>query len=674
VNGAHTRTTEDVSRKPVWRRVDPGAAIMAVAAAVWHVILMSGAANDNFMHMAMAQQWLAGDWPVRDFFDNGRLLQYSLSALGQLAIGDRLLGEALIAGLFWAISAYVIFVLVRQLTGSVPAAFLASLLLIVAGARGYSYPKGVVYAVAAVLWWAYVRRPKVATIVAFGAWVAVAYFWRPDHGVYVAFGLVLAAVAAHGVRFETVTRVALGGATTLAVVAPFWGYIHATVGLPQYARAGFSGVRTEHATHGPHVWPVLRFGRRVLVVEPQEHYAPVVNVRWTGDSDPAARDAIRVRYGLSTLEVDGESERFRLSARSIAQVGALIREPIVEDTSGIDRSSGALLASDWPAARRWRFEHAWLRLHLLPDLDARGRAAEYAVVVFLLLPVVLLMLSPWIAPRLASGVTPWQLSAFAVFAFAVALAMLREPFTARVADAVVLCAVVIALCTVWLWRTGGGRRARAVASRAAAVGLVLVTIPSVAVAGQFDQILDKLTGHWTGLDLAGIWATIGRELTASPPLAHYVDRPARLTIQLAAYARGCVPPTDRVLVLWFEPEIPFFSERLLAQRHFTFPPAWANLPYEQNATVAKATHYKPPLVFALASSLDRTARATFPSLVDYVEREYQLAAKVEDGGEEYLIFARKDRPVLASFGPRGWPCFVQAPSPWVRVGTPIPAE
>ena len=384
-----------------------------------------------------------------------------------------------------------------------------------------------------------------------------------------------------------------------------------------------------------------------------------------------------MRYGLTTLEVDGESERLRLSARSIPQVGALIREPIVEDTAGIDRSSGTLLASDWPVTRSWRFEHAWLRLQLLPDLDARERAAEYAVAVFLLLPVALFSASPWIAPRLMPPVAPWQLCAFAVFAFTVTFAMLRQPFTARVADAVVLCAVGLALCTAWLWRAGGaGWRVRAIASRAAAVGLVLVTTWSVAVAGQFDQIIDRFTGHWTGLHVVGAWAAVGDELTASPPLAYYIDRPARFSLQLAAYARGCIPPADRVLVLWFEPEITYFSERLLAQRHLVFPPvsAWTNLTHEQNATVAKVTRYKPPIVFGLASAWDRSARAAFPGLVDYVEREYQLAAKVEDGGEEYLIFTRKDRPALTSFGPQEWPCFVQDPSPWVRVGIPLPAE
>jgi hypothetical protein len=655
----------------VRRRIDPAAATMAAAAFVWHVVLMSSATNDNFMHMAMAQQWLRGDWPVRDFFDNGRFLQYSLSALAQSTVGDRLLSEAVIVGLAWAVSAYVVFVLVRQLTNSLPVAFLASLLLIVAGARGYSYPKGIVYAVAAGFWWTYVRRPKAATMMAFGAWVAVAYYWRPDHGVYAAFGLVLAACAAHGIRRETVTRVMLAGATSLALVTPFWVYIHVTVGLQNYARSGLVGMESEHETHGTHVWPFLRFGRNILVAEPADRHAPIISIRWSTGSAPEAREAVRQRYELTTLEKDGDSERVRLSPRSIPDVGVMLREPIVEDTAGIDRSSGALELSRWPAWQRWKFQHAWLRLQLLPQLDDRGRAAEFTVALFLLLPLVLLVASPWIAPRLAPGVTPLHLSAFALFAFAVSFAMLREPFTARAADAVVLCAVAFALCTVWLWRTSGERwSVPSVASRATAVVLALVTTTSVAGSGQFGQMMDSMTAHWTSNPIAGVWSTINPELLASPPLAHYIDRPARITLKLAAYARGCVPPDDRVLVLWFEPEIPYFSDRLIAQRHLVFPPAWSTFAHEQDPALEKVMRHKPPIAFALASALDRTARVAFPRLVDYVERDYQLAATVEDGGEKYLILTRKDRPVLASFGSQQWPCFVQTASRWSRVGAP----
>jgi len=647
---------------------------MAVAAFVWHVILMSGAANDNFMHMSMAQQWLGGDWPVRDFFDNGRVLQYSLSALAQLTIGDRLLGEALIVGLTWAIATYLVFVLVRQLTNSIPAAFLAALLLIVAGARGYSYPKGIVYAVVAVLWWAYVRHPTAKLIAVFGAWVAVSYYWRPDHGIYAALGLALAAFAAHGFRRETVTRTALAAATTLALVVPLWAYIQATAGLSEYVQTGMAGGREEHENHGPHVWPILRFGGRVLVAEPPDRYAPIVSVRWSAGSDPASRQAIREKYGLTSTEVDGDSERFRLSPRSIPDVAALVREPVVEDTAGIDRSSGTLEESRWPPEQRRKFEHAWLRLQVLPDLNDRERAAEYAVALFLLLPLVLVVASPWIGPRLAPGIAPWQLSIFAGFAFVVAFGMLREPFTARVADAVVLCAIAFSLCTVWLWRMGTGGTMVAIASKAVAALLVLVTVTNVAVSGQFDQIFNSLTANWTTNPIAGAWASVRPELTASPPLAHYVDRSARITLKLAAYARGCIPLADRVLVLWFEPEIPYFSGRLLAQRHFNFPPAWSSLVHEQNATMEKITRYKPPIAFAMASALDRSARATYPRVVDYVEREYQVAATVENSGENYLIYTRKDRPPVASFGAQAWPCFVQDPSPWDRVGVSASSE
>jgi hypothetical protein len=617
----------------------------------------------------MAQQWLAGDWPVRDFFDYGSLLQYALSALAQWSIGNRLLGEALIVGVAWAISTYLVFVLVRRLSGSLPLAVVSSLLLIVAGARGYSYPKGIVYAVAASLWWAYVLRPRAGTMMVFGAWVALAYYWRPDHGVYVAFGLVLAAVAAHGVRLEAATRVALAGATTLALVAPFWVYVQATVGLTTYARTGLTGVGSEHGTHGPHEWPVLRLGGRVLVADPPQQYAPVVKVRWSAGSAPAARDAIRARYELTSLEAEGETERIRLSARSIPEVAALIREPIVEDTAGIDRASGTLLPSAWPAAQRRKFEHAWLRLRILPDLDDRDRAAEYTVAIFLLLPIVLLIASPAIAPHLASGITPWQLSAFAVFAFGVAFGMLRQPFAARAADAVVLSAVTFAACTAGLWRpSAGGWRVRAIVSRASAVALALVTTANVAAVGRFGETLTNVAGT------PGAWVGVARELTVSPPLAHYIDRPARFSLQLAAYARGCVPPTDRVLVLWFEPEIPYFSGRPVAQRHLVFPPAWANIAFEQTASLERIKRYEPPVAFALASALDVTARAAYPGVVDYVEREYQLAAKVDNGGEQYLIFTRKNRPALAEFGSQKWPCFMNDPSPWFRVGVPIGAH
>ena len=41
------------------------------------------------------------------------------------------------------------------------------------------------------LWWGYVRKPTTAAIVVFGAWAAVSFYWRPDHGILVALAVAL---------------------------------------------------------------------------------------------------------------------------------------------------------------------------------------------------------------------------------------------------------------------------------------------------------------------------------------------------------------------------------------------------------------------------------------------------------------------------------------------------
>ena len=156
---------------------------------------------------------------------------YALSAAAQSIGSDRLGSEAVIVGVAWAIATYVVFQIVVRLTGSKAAAVLAAVLLIVAGARGYSYPKGIVYAIAAMLWWGYVRKPTTAAIVVFGAWAAVSFYWRPDHGILVALAVALAVVAAHGIRPISVRRCSVAAAAMLALLAPFLLYVQVTVGL-----------------------------------------------------------------------------------------------------------------------------------------------------------------------------------------------------------------------------------------------------------------------------------------------------------------------------------------------------------------------------------------------------------------------------------------------------------
>ncbi len=647
-------TTEPAPQSSLDRVIGLG---LAVTAFIWHALLMTRATNDNFLHLTFAQQWLHGDWPVRDFFDQGWVLEYSLSAAAQLLFGDRLVGEAIVVGLAWAIGTFLVFATVRRLTGSLTPAALAALLPIVASARGYSYPKGIVYAVAAWLWWRYLDRPTPRLVVAFGAWVATAFLWRPDHGVYVAIGLVLAVIAAHGVTGLAVRRGATAAATTIVCLLPFLLYVQLCYGLMPYVQAGLAQAQDEHAAHGTHEWPLLRYASQLIAFEPAERFAPTIGLRWNRSSSTDEHEAIRTRYGLTSLGIDRDGvEHVRLSNQSISQVRALINEPLIDDTAGIDRSAGTLSGKDWPSSPRWKFSHAWLRMQVLPNLDARTRASEIVGALFLALPIALIAASRWVSQRL-SGPPPVAFALFGVFGLLVAWAMIRNPLPARVADAVVLSAIALGCGLGSIWCAVDTRPVSRIVLRLVVLTVAVATVAVTAVSGEFESPLAWYRGA----------SATARELTASPPLAFYLDRPARFSLRLAAYVRDCVPADERVLVLWFEPEIYYFSDRLMAQRHAVFAPTWSAVETEQRTTLAKIERFRPPIVLARASALDRDARATYPRVVDYVMTEYELSNRVEDAGEEYLIYTRRDRPALRASG-HGWPCFTPHPSQWSRVG------
>lgn len=650
--------------------VHPAGVLLALAAAAWHAILVSKATNDNFFHLTLAKQMLAGEWPVRDFFDHGWVLHYALSALAQAALGDELLSEALIVGTMWAVSTYLVFRLARALTGSTTAAVLAAVLLIVAGPRGYAYPKGVIYAVAATLWWRYVEKPTTGSAAAFGAWAAVAFYWRPDHGVYVAAGLVLAVFAAHGFRPVALARCAAAGATAVALAAPFLLYVQRTVGLAEYVETGAVHWKAEHTTHGTHDWPLLRYSSELFEIEPAVAYGPFMTIAWTESSSPEARQEVMRRYGLRHMwSEDAVLDRVRLSEHSLANLRQLLNEPIVQDTEGVDRASATVPPGRWPEWQQRVFRHWWLRVRVLPKLTPQARASEILVVLFYTLPLVVVVAGAWLDRYLREPATPRRLAWFALFAIVVNLGLLRTPYAARAVDAIVLPAILFGCCAAAFWRAGPATVIRRGVVRMAFTVFAALVVVTVSEAAEFSERVTWLAGGWTSAPAArSAWSEVHGQLTASPPLSYYVDRPANSSLRLAAYVRECVPPSERLLVLWFAPEIYYYADRLMAQRHLVFVPAWSELEHEQRPALARITRFAPPIALARRSALDAQARATYPEVVVYVEREYGLAGTIEEEGEEYLIFARRDRTPLRAFGPQRWPCYVRERSIWSRVG------
>ena len=165
-------------------------ALMAAAASIGlltfgiRVLEFSGFSNDQFMHLALAQQWLMGDAPVRDFQDPGMPLTYLTSAAALFLGNGSLLSELVLSSLAFALAAALTVVVGFELTGSVWMGAAVAGLEVAAFPRLYSYPKALVYVAGALVLLRLVREPSVRHIVTAAALTAVAFLFRHDHGAY----------------------------------------------------------------------------------------------------------------------------------------------------------------------------------------------------------------------------------------------------------------------------------------------------------------------------------------------------------------------------------------------------------------------------------------------------------------------------------------------------------
>src|SRR5687768_3188835 len=254
--------------------------VIALAAGLHKGILASTPVNDDYQHLAYARQLFHGDLPLRDFWDLSTTLQEVVSAASQLVFGNRLLAEAVVIGVATAVAVYLAYWILQQVTGSSLIAAICAALFIIAVPRAYAYPKWIVYAVAAWLWWNYVWWPSARKAIAAGLSVAAAFYWRHDHGVLVAAGVALGMCAAHGFSTLAIRRTALAGIVALVLALPYLAFATLAVGPLNLARMEMTALQDEHGrSRATLYWP-LRATSDLFQAEPADAYAPEMTVRW----------------------------------------------------------------------------------------------------------------------------------------------------------------------------------------------------------------------------------------------------------------------------------------------------------------------------------------------------------------------------------------------------------
>ena len=164
------------------------------------LVLTAGAQiyDTNFNTLAETPGLLAGDHPYRDFFDWGVPLQAALSATMQWLVGYRLIGEFALQWAFIVAGLVMAMRIGLRLSNSLVASSICILptILIFPGVPTVHYSKMFIYPAAILIIWRYIEDPNVQRAAAMGAFAAIAFFFRHDHGVYVGVGVLLGVVLA----------------------------------------------------------------------------------------------------------------------------------------------------------------------------------------------------------------------------------------------------------------------------------------------------------------------------------------------------------------------------------------------------------------------------------------------------------------------------------------------
>jgi hypothetical protein len=628
--------------------VSAGAVAVCAATFVFRFLTVEFV-NDHFQHLARGRQILLGELPIRDFFDPGLFLQYYASAAALLWSGQNLYGEALLTVSFIAAGAGLTFFVAARLSKSLWLGTLAAALAVASLPRLYNYPKVFFYIAAlAVAWW-YARQPARESLVALCGVTVLAFLFRHDHGVYIAISAVVLLLVLHWGR----PNAAINALTTyvgvsLLFVLPFLVYVQATDGLVRYVTDISPQIR-HVSTPRLNALPVTyRRGAPLLTIDPPAERR--INIRWAESPTDTVRHARERLYGLSRpVHVEGRTWSYVPTNASHANIGALVADPAVEDTSGIDRGQAELDIEEplYLTVERWI---PLFRMHLAPGLFTPSNALAWFYYVTVLIPV---------AGFLTLAVLLWKgridrpeaaVAAMAVvLCFVIVQTLVRGSPDSRLPDVASPIFALAAWVTARvLGRHGAVRRWRF----AIAATLWTLTAWSVTADAHTWQVLDAsriLTGP---AGIAWKWQVETERLQTRP-----IDtwRPTDPGVPaLGRYVFACTRDTDRVLVTWFAPEIFFYAERAFAGGQVYLQPRWhASVP-DQQLTVARMSHERVPLVLVRT---DHDNRGYFPLVDDYIRAHYREALPTTSYIEGYRVFVDTRLMPTGTYGVLGLPCY-----------------
>jgi len=626
------------------------AAGACAATLAWRFLTFTGFTNDHYAHLALAQQWLLGDRPVRDFTDPGWPLTYLLSAAAWRVAGDAMWVEWTLAATALALAAACTVIAAHRLSGSLTIALVVTALEIVIYPRTYSYPKIVAYAVAACVMAALAARPSRGRILLMAAVIAAAFLLRHDHGLYIGVASAVCLAVRNPLDGLTLAlrRISELTAATAAFLLPWIVFVTLNGGLPAYFETALEFARAEANASNLRSWPrfTLVPGQPLIGLTPPDR--PLVQIQWRPDTDEALRRTLEGRYGLEFVREGDEAVFYRVIDTSAENLETLGDDPHVAGTTGLGRVRR-------PA---WRELLATLSpLRIAPALHSAANADAWLFWLFWGLPVVT-------AAALAVGARRrderWPgefplVAALIVVAVFVNTGFLRDILRTRFSDAIVppalLGAWLLGLCWVVRWTQTSWQRA----ARVLTVVVLVITAAAITTIAETGERL-ALTGIDEGLPGLGARASAVSDLLSRPHRQALAppSRQAAALMPFFAYLDRCTSTRDRIIVTGEFPDLVVLSGRAFASDGAVFG-AWYSSATRQDRTLARLRER--PALFVLLMDA-RAFRTRFPQIAAYVDDAYEAMTEVPvEGTEPVPILALRSRRSTGIDAGTGWPCF-----------------
>jgi hypothetical protein len=595
-----------------------------------------------------------GEVPFRDFLDPGYFMTEYSSAAVQWVFGDNLLGEALLISTFVAVGTVLVFLLAMEASQSYLIALMVAALALLMFPRAYDYDKVLFYPLGILLCWNYVKAPTTARVWSVAAGIVAGGLYRYDTTVFLIGASVVSMAIVHSVeRKELVRRLALLAVALVCFALPFLLFVQYTAGAMNAAdQIIVYGTRETARTHLS-TPPRLRVPELVDVVDAPPTGKDIL-VRWTPEVDETERRAAEVRHGLVEGRLrDAAEDRtwsYRISDSSTARLRALLQDPVVEDTGGIDRAR--LTVPPDPLWTRVQRAIPLVRLRVLPGAWNAGNAEALLYELFRLLPLVAvaILLTLWVRSSTTSRVEMACVASLITLCLVLNVFILRDPVGARLGG----MAGPVGILSAWIIRNVSQVQtalARYLLKAAVAVG-VAATVWSVSVSGEWPRRLS-----WD-LIRPSHSIEVATALKESPPRLE--ELPKSELEGVVKYLRDCTVPNDRILVGWFAPEMYFFTERGFAAGVVAFfGQHWSESRFQERSVQLLSSQSVP---IAILLDGDKEFAKSYPLINRYLLDNYEDvgASSFDDlpgGAGKYRVFTRRDRRPTRTYAKTSMPCF-----------------